>query len=228
MTKITDLIDRWNTNEGKPYKGSLIDKASYEDGNLSCMCAQGQVLHVVGGWDAERLADTDQAEADAETAKLLNISRAHAVLLRNINDKIDGAPAIVLTDPGAVLGDQWSKLLDFWWYMDTLNAEGWRKVAAARAAARAAAWDSAWDSAWDAAWGAAGDAAWDAAWDSAWDAAGAVAGDAAWAVARTAASEIQGAEILKRNDEPFVFLPMFGFASPDDIPARPTDYGVAA
>jgi len=23
MTKITDLIDRWNTNEGKPYKGSM-------------------------------------------------------------------------------------------------------------------------------------------------------------------------------------------------------------
>ena len=106
MTKITDLIDRWNTNEGKPYKGSLIDKRSYEDGNLSCMCAQGQVLHVVGGWSAERLLDARQAEADKETAKLLNISRAHAVLLRNINDKVDGAPAIVLTDPGAVLGDQ--------------------------------------------------------------------------------------------------------------------------
>ena len=204
MTKITDLIDRWNTNEGKPYKGSLIDLDNYDDGNLSCMCAQGQVLHVVGGWSTERLADTKQEDADKETANLLHISRAHAVLLRNINDKIDGAPAIVLTDPGAVLGDQWSKLLDFWWYMDTLNAEGWRKVAAARAAA------------------------WGAAWDSAWDAAGAVAGDAAWAVARAAASEIQGAEILKRNDEPFVFLPMFGFASPDDIPARPTDYGVAA
>ena len=56
MTKINDLIDRWNTNEGKPYKGQLIDKESYEDGSLSCMCAQGQVLHVVGGWSAERLA----------------------------------------------------------------------------------------------------------------------------------------------------------------------------
>lgn len=28
--------------------------------------------------------------------------------------------------------------------------------------------------------------------------------------------------------KPFFFLPMFGFTSPDDIPARPTDYGVAA
>ena len=180
MTKITDLIDRWNTNEGKPYKGSLIDKRSYEDGNLSCMCAQGQVLHVVGGWSAERLLDAEQADVDKATAKLLNISRAHAILLRNINDSVDGAPAIVLTDPGAVLGDQWSKLLDFWWHMDGLDGYGWRKVAAA--------------------------------------------GDAAGA----AASEIQGAEIFKREGTPFVFLPMFGFASPDDIPARPADYGVTS
>ena len=159
---------------------SLIDKSSYEDGNLSCMCAQGQVLHVVGGWSTERLAGAEQEDADKETAKLLNISRAHAVLLRNINDKVDGAPAIVLTDPGAVLGDQWSKLLDFWWHMDTLDAGGWHKVRAA----------------------------WDAAWD--------------------ASNEIQGADILKHDGKAFFFLPMFGFASPDDIPARPTDYGVAA
>lgn len=26
----------------------------------------------------------------------------------------------------------------------------------------------------------------------------------------------------------FFFLPMFGFASPDDIPERPSDYGVVA
>ena len=192
MTKITDLIDRWNTKEGKPYKGSLIDKGNYEEGNLSCMCAQGQVLHVVGAWSADRLADAEQAEADQATAKLLNISRAHAVLLRNVNDKVDGAPAIVLTDPGAVLGDQWGKLLDFWWHMDSLDAGEWKKVAAAR----------------DAAWVVAGGAARDAARGAAW--------------------EIQGAEILKRDGKPLFFLPMFGFASPDDIPARPADYGVVA
>ena len=138
MTEITKLIDRWNSDEGKPYKGSLIDRDSYSLGNLSCMCAQGQVLHVVGGWDADRLSNTEQAEADRETAKLLNISRAHAVLLRNMNDKVDGAPAIVLTDPGKVLGDQWSKLLDFWWHMDTrdaLGAYGWKKADAAGDAA---------------------------------------------------------------------------------------------
>jgi hypothetical protein len=215
MNNINKLIARWNTDEGKPYKGSLIDMGSYEDGNLSCMCAQGQVLHVVGGWDAGRLSDTKQAEADKATAKLLNISRAHAVLLRNTNDKIDGAPAIVLTDPAKVIGDRWSKLLDFWWYMDTLDAAGWRKVAA-----RYAAGDAAGDAAEDAARYAAEDAAGDAAEDAARYA----ARYAAWA----ASSEIQGAEILKRDGNTFFFLLMFGFASPDEIPVRPADYGVMA
>jgi hypothetical protein len=211
MNNINELIARWNTDEGKPYKGSLIDMGSYEDGNLSCMCAQGQVLHVVGGWDAMMLKDTKQAEADKATARLLNISRAHAVLLRNTNDKIDGAPAIVLTDPAKVIGDQWNKLLDFWWYMDTLDVAGWRKVAAGDAA-----WDAAGYAAGDAAWVAAGYAAGDAAWGAAWGAAG------------YASSEIQGGKILKRDGKPFYFLPKFGFASPDKIPARPADYGVVA
>ena len=210
MSDINELIARWNTDEGKPYKGSLIDRDSYTDGNLSCMCAQGQVLHVIGGWTADELTDAEQTHADKETAKLLNISRTHAILLRIVNDKRDGAPAIVLTNPGKVLGDQWSTVLDFWWHIDTLDADGWRKVS----------------SAWDAAWDAAGTAALDAAWDAAWDVAWAVAWDAAGTAARDAAREIQGAEILKRDGKPFVFLPMFGFASPDEIPARPADYGV--
>lgn len=182
MAELNELIARWNTDEGKPYKGSLIDMDNYQDGNLGCMCAQGQVLHEVGGWTAEMLSSTAQVDADEATAKLLNISRAHAVLLRNTNDKIDGAPAIVLTDPAKVIGDQWSKLLDFWWHMDTPTTDDWRKVAAARAAA--------------------GDAAGDAS------------------------SEIQGAEIFKRDGRAFFFLPLFGFATLDEIPARPAGYGV--
>ena len=228
MTKLKELIARWNSDEGKPYKGSLIDMKSFEEGNLSCMCAQGQVLHVVGGWPADRLNSAQQFEADNETARFLNISRAHAILLRNTNDNLDGAPAIVLTDPSKVIGDQWSKLLDFWWHTDSMTNSDWLKViaawaaagAAARAAARNAAGAAAWDAARDAAWDAARDAAGDAAWAAAWDA----AGDAAWA----AAWEIQGAEIFKRDGRAFFFLPMFGFATPDDIPARPSDYGVVA
>jgi len=159
MTKLNELIARWNTDEGKPYKGRLIDMDSYEEGNIGCMCAQGQVLHEVGGWTAERLSSIEQAEADKETAKLLNISRAHAVLLRNTNDKIDGAPAIVLTDPAKVIGDQWSKLLDFWWYIGAMTDGDWKRVDAAGAAAGDAAWAAACDAAGAAAWAAAGDAA---------------------------------------------------------------------
>jgi hypothetical protein len=226
MSKISELIDRWNLDEGKPYKGSLINYAAYKPGELGCMCAQGQVLHVVAGWSIDDLRSTSQAKADLATAKVLNISRAHAVLLRSINDSADGAPSIVLTDPGKVLGDQWSKLLNFWHYMDGLNHAGLQKVAAARnaarAAARAAAWAAAWDAAWAAAWAAAGDAARDAARDAAWAAAWEIQGAAVFA----AAWEIQGAAVFAAQGRSLLFLPMFGFASPDDIPARPSDYGV--
>jgi hypothetical protein len=256
MSDIQEIVARWNSGDGKPYKGLLIDWDAYQENpeNMGCMCAQGQVLHAVGGWDFAKLRDADQADADAETAKLLNISRAHAILLRNINDKADGAPSIVLTDPGKVLGDQWSKLLDFWWMFDNYTDDEWRKVAAARAAARdadraadrAAAWDAAGDAARAAAWAAARDAARDAdrAADraAAWDAAGDAARAAAWAAARDAArdaaraaagaaawdaaGEIQGSAVMaERGQKPF-FLPMFGITSLDDIPARPDDYGL--
>jgi hypothetical protein len=236
---IEQILARWDSGDGKPYKGSLIDWKAYEADpeNMGCMCAQGQVLALAGGWDYAKLRNAVQSEADIATAKLLNISRAHAVLLRQINDKVDGAPSIVLTDPGKVLGDQWSKLLDFWWLFHNYSVADWRKVTAARAAAGDAAWAAAWDAArdaaGDAAWAAAGDAAWAAAWDAAgdaagdaaWDAAGDAAGAAAGAAAGDAAGEIQGYSLLiERGYKPF-FLPMFGIATLADIPARPADYG---
>lgn len=136
---LTALLARWATDEGKPFKGNLIDWKAYEadSTNPGCMCAQGQVLFEAG-WTPKRLKDVGQSEADLAVAKLLNISRAHAVLLRRVNDRADGAPAIVLTDPGKVLGDQWSKLLDFWWYLDGMTAGQWdaARVAAGDAAGR--------------------------------------------------------------------------------------------
>lgn len=228
MNTYHELIARWKTDEGKPYKGKLIDWKAYgsDPEDIGCMCAQGQALHFMGGWTPEKLRDANQSEADAATAKLLGISRAHAILLRRINDQKDGAPAIVLTDPGKVIGDQWSKLLDFWVYLDSMTHNEW-------AVAEDAAWDAAWDAAGAAAGAAAGDAAGDAAGaaagDAAGDAAGAAAGyavrDAAWATAGAAAWEIQGANVLRNNKTPFYFLPFFGFASPEDIPPRPANYG---
>ena len=235
MTNLSALLARWDSEEGRPYKGSLIDYDSYNgDGteppaDIGCMCAQGQALHVLGGWTPERLHNTAQSTADKETAALLNISVAHAILLRNVNDKIDGAPGIVLTAPGKVLGNEWSKLLDFWWHLDQMTDEQWD-----------AAWDAvgaaAWDAAWDAARAAVGDAVGAAAWDAARAAVGDAVGAAAWDAARAAvgdaaayaASEIQGAKLLRERGQLFYFLPMFGFADPEAIPARPADYGAAA
>lgn len=196
QTTLSEILTRWDAGDGKPYKGSLIDWKAYEaePDSLGCMCAQGQVLHLIGGRSFADLRNMQQVEADKETAALLNISRAHAILLRYVNDSVDGAPSIVLTDPGKVLGNQWSKLLDFWWHLDRMTANQW-------AAAEAAARDAARGAACAAAWGAARDAARAAAW------------------------EIQGAAIFLAAKRPFYFLPLFGFANPDAIPARPVGYG---
>ena len=54
------------------------------------------------------------------------------------------------------------------------------------------------------------------------DAARAAAWAAAWAAARAAAgatNEIQGAAVMRANETPFYFLPVFGFANPEAIPA---------
>ena len=194
---IAELIAQWDINEGKPFKGSLIDADAYKANpdSPSCMCAQGQALHYIGGRSIEWLQNVEQSEADAETAKLLGISRAHAILLRSVNDSVDGAPSVVLTHPEKVLGDQAHIVLAFWRHLDMMKAEQW---------------DAAWDAARDAALVAAGDAAWDAARDAARDAA---------LVAAGATNEIQGASVMRAKGRPFYFLPMFGFANPEAIPA---------
>src|SRR4249919_881531 len=100
MSDIAEILARWDSGEGKPYKGSLIDFAEYErkPESIGCMCAQGQVLHLLGGWSPTKLRYTEQGKADKATAKLLNISISHSILLRSVNDKVDGAPSIVLTN----------------------------------------------------------------------------------------------------------------------------------
>jgi hypothetical protein len=245
MIKLDKRLAHWDTNEGRPYKGSLIDWSAYEadHSNIGCMCAQGQVLHLLGNWTPEHLANANQQKADRETAKLLNISIAHSILLRNINDNANGAPSIVLTNPEKVLGDQANILLAFWLHLDRMKAKDWEKVLPARdaawavaetAAARAAAWAVAETAAARAAtWSAAESAARDAAWAVAETAAAwaAAVRAAAWAAgaagtATYACSEIQGARIMREKGQSFFFLPMFGFAEPEAIPPLPADYGV--
>jgi len=225
ITTVDELLNYWPGNI--PFKGELVS----DDG--SCMCAQGQALHLLGGMSVADLRNIAQAEADKRVAELMGISRAHAVLLRNVNDGRPGAPSVVIRDPAAVLGDQAHIVLAFWRHLDRMTGAQW-------AAAGAAAWDAAGDAAGDAAraaaraaaWDAAGDAALaaarDAAGDAALAAAGAAAGAAAWDAARAAAwdaagdaarasSEIQGAAIMRAKGQAFYFLPMFGFADPEAV-----------
>jgi hypothetical protein len=200
---VDELLARWPTDI--PFKGILID-------NDGCMCAQGQVLHYIGGMTPDDLRRVEQSEADRKTAELLGTSRAHAILLRRVNDSMPGAPTCVLTEPEKVLGDQAQRVLAFWRHLDCMTTDDWKKVNAAGYAAWYAAGDAAGYAAGYAAGGAARDAAGGAAWDAAWDAAWYAARDAAWAT-----NEIQGEAIMRERGQPFFFLPMFGFASPEEI-----------
>ena len=174
---IDELLDYWPGNI--PFKKKLVN----DDG--SCMCAQGQALHFLGGLTVDELRYIDQKDADLQVAKLFGISLAHSILLRNINDNREGAPSCVIRNPEQVLGDQAQTVLAFWRHLDRMTtAVG----TAAWAAARAAAWEAAEEVAWTAAWEAAG-----------------------------ATSEIQGAAVIRANNQPFVFLPLFGFSNPESV-----------
>jgi hypothetical protein len=136
-TTVEELLDHWPGNI--PFKGSLVS----EDG--SCMCAQGQALHFLDGMSAEDLRNLEQAKVDKRIAELFGISRAHAVLLRIVNDRQDGAPACVIRNPEQVLGGQAQAVLAFWRHLDRMTAKDWT-------AARTAAWAAAGDAARTAAW----------------------------------------------------------------------------
>ena len=214
-TTVDELLDWWPGNI--PFKGSLIS----DDG---CMCAQGQVLHLIGGMSPDDLRRIKQVEADKRTAELLGISRTHAVLLRIVNDNQPGAPSCVIREPEKVLGSEARTVLAFWRHLDCMTVDDWKNVDAARDAAWAAAGDAsraaAWAAARDAARDAAGAAARAAARAAALDAAGDAALDAAWAAAGAtagASNEIQGAAFMRERGQPFFFLPMFGFADPEAV-----------
>ena len=213
---INQLVAKWSEPDGIPFKRSLISS----DGS---MCAQGQTLHYVGGWDADRLRSPRQEEADRETAKLLGISTAHAILLRRINDSQPGAPSVVLTDPAQVLGDQAHIVLAFWRHLDRMTPEQWK---AAWVASGYAAQATSGYAARIAARIAAGTAAWSAAWRAAQTAAQTTAGEtygSASGEAARATNEIQGAAVMRAKGQAFYFLPLFGFADPEAVLAADTE-----
>jgi hypothetical protein len=204
-----ELLDYWPGNI--PFKGGLVS----DDG--TCMDAQGQALHFLDGVSPAELHNYNQAAADKRVAELFGISRAHAVLLRIINDGRPGAPSVVIRDPAQVLGDQAETVLAFWRHLDRMTTEQWRAVsAAAGAALRAAEWAAVSAAASAAAGAEAGADAGAAASDAEWDAYDAAASDAEWA-ASGATNEIQGAAVLRAQGIPFYFLPMFGIAQPEDL-----------
>ena len=163
------LLAFWEKPRNIPFKNSLISKKPPKDGEepTTCMCAQGQALYMIGGYSEEQLRKTGQEKADKEVARLLGISVAHSVLLRQINDGQPGAPSDVLTNPEKYLGKNYQAVLDFWTVMDNLTKDQWNEVSrrwsaldsAARNAAAYAARNAAAYAAWDAAEDAAGDAA---------------------------------------------------------------------
>lgn len=207
---VDELLDYWPGNI--PFKGQLVS-------NDGCMCAQGQVLHFLDNTPAEELRDMAQTHADKRVAELLGISRAHSVLLRIVNDQSEGAPTCVVRNPEKVLGDQAPVVLAFWWHLDQMpqatreaageaarQAAGAPAGAAARQAAGAAAGAPARAAAWAAAYAAAGEDAWAAA-------------SAAASAAAGASNEIQGAAVMRAKNQPFFFLPLFGFADPEAVMA---------
>jgi hypothetical protein len=203
------MIERWTGRDRPLFRGSLIDAEG-------CYCAQGDVLHCAGFTDDQLRAMT-QFNADAEVAKILGISRTHSVLLRNVTDKVGGAPQIVLSNPEQIVGDKAPLLLAFWLHLDGLSAAAW-DAAVGGLARDAAVGGLARDAAWTAAWAAAGAAASGAAAGAAtWAAAGAAASGAAAGAAAEAASEIQGIDILARDGKQPYFLAFFGFKTWDEV-----------
>ena len=185
-TAAETLLAFWEDPRNIPFKNSLISKEPPKDGDepTTCMCAQGQALYKIGGYSEEQLRNTEQKEADKEVARLLGISVAHSVLLRQINDDQPGAPSDVLTDPEKYLGKNYKTVLNFWWTMDSLTEPQWNEVArrylAIDSAARDAAGSAARDAARSATGSAAGDAARSATGSAAWSAASYAARSAAW------------------------------------------------
>lgn len=228
--KLAELFEYWDSDEGKPYKGQLIDYDTYttggiwgEDGkkgSIGCMCAQGQVLHVVGGWSAAKLNDVFQDEADRAVTKLLNISKSHAILLREINDQVNGAPGIVLNDPFQVLGENWSKVLDFWWYLDKMLSRQQKSVST-KFCKISRKWQEA-----SYVNGAYVDGPYNIVRNRTYS--NVFAKNTFFATVRAGMdNEIsEGAAVeICAGDLPLNYLPIFGFDSIDDIPPRPENYG---
>lgn len=213
-----EIVARWESRERPLFKGCLIDtKGPPGPDGRPCCCAQGDILRCAGVTDDE-LREMEQRDADRRVAEELGISVAHAVLLRTVNDKTDGAPQAALKASGlrTILGPNWRLVLAFFRHLDAMTADQWASVRCAGASAwesagaRARAWASARASARASAWASAGESAGASAGASAGESAGEGAGASAGASERESAGEGAGElvviDVLKT---PPYFLPFF-------------------
>jgi hypothetical protein len=140
-TATETLLAFWEDPRNIPFKGSLISEEPSKDGETptTCMYAQGQALYKIGGYTEDDLRSIAQDKADREVARLLDISVAHSVLLRLINDGQPGAPSDVLTSPEKYLGKNCHAVMKFWWFIDSLDKGQWNEVASRCRALGAAA-----------------------------------------------------------------------------------------
>jgi len=129
-TATEKILSFWKDPRNIPFKGHLISSEPPAEGQppTTCMCAQGQVLHIAAGLSEEDLLQMEQIDADKEVAELLGISVSHSVLLRVINDTTEGAPSDVLTNPEKYLGPNYETVLDFWKRLDNLQEEDWENI----------------------------------------------------------------------------------------------------
>ena len=139
QVNVETVVARWTNSETRPkfWKGKLIGGTGTPEDPI-CRCAQGDVLHFAG-WSDEELRSIEQLKADAAVAKMLGISIAHSILLRNVNDQKDDCPEDVLRAPEKILGPKAQSVLAFWRHLDRMTHDDWRAVMERR--------DAAWDAA---------------------------------------------------------------------------------
>lgn len=164
--------------------------------------------------------------ADIDCAEQLNISVPHAALLRMADD-----PDAVLTAPEKVIGPSAKTILAFWWLLhpeerDWRPASPWWSIFSARPDSHAMR--TAWH-AWSGGAAIRAEEALRMADLSDPYEAHEIAVDEPselWGLVIAATAEIAGAKWLpKHRRGELVYLPRFGFGSPREVPALPTDYG---
>ena len=210
------MVQRWSGMERPLFKGKLID----DDG---CKCAQGDVL-ACAGWTDQQLRELTQSTADLEVADILNISKAHAVWLRVVNDSVGGAPQVVLSSPEQLVGSNAPLLLAFWKHLDTLTNKQWDSVwASVWASVLASVWASVeasvlasvWASVRDSVWASIGASVKDSVGASVWASIGA----SVEASASMASAEIITMEKREKNGQQPFFLAFYGFKTWADVRA---------